>query len=292
VRFVLNQPVPRAVVIDGNPNRGSQLAGFLRDLGYDPEVELTGNLGFRAAALSADVELILVSFDLFRPGWGLHDTVANLESDARTATIPVFVYGPLNLQYSRPNLEKDYPRVKFIVQPGEAEVLQKQLKGLPPGLTKAERTSYTTEAATLLACVSSQQKSPFAVDLIASEPALSAAISRAETAQAATAILGNIPDPDAQRSLAAVVLDPSRGTDLRTKAASELSRSIHQFGPLITAHQEARFAHMVEEESDLNIQNAVRTVIEALQRPARHSLNQPPGPGGAPALHQTSQPVR
>ena len=65
-RFVINQALPRAVVIDGNPNRGSQLAGFLINLGYDSELELTGNQGFRAAAESADVELILISYDLFR----------------------------------------------------------------------------------------------------------------------------------------------------------------------------------------------------------------------------------
>ena len=34
-RFLSNQALPRAVVIDGNPNRGSQLAGFLINLGYD-----------------------------------------------------------------------------------------------------------------------------------------------------------------------------------------------------------------------------------------------------------------
>ena len=60
----MNQSSPRAVVIDGNPTRGSQLAGFLIGLGYDSELELSGARGFHAAAESADVELILISFDL------------------------------------------------------------------------------------------------------------------------------------------------------------------------------------------------------------------------------------
>ena len=33
-RFVVNQPQPRAVVIDGNANRGGLIAGFLMNLGY------------------------------------------------------------------------------------------------------------------------------------------------------------------------------------------------------------------------------------------------------------------
>ena len=68
-RFVINQALPRAVVIDSNPTRGSQLAGFLISLGYDSELELSGAKGFLAAAESADVELILISFDLFGAGW-------------------------------------------------------------------------------------------------------------------------------------------------------------------------------------------------------------------------------
>ena len=40
---MINQALPRAVVIDSNPNRGSQLAGFLINLGYDSELELTGS---------------------------------------------------------------------------------------------------------------------------------------------------------------------------------------------------------------------------------------------------------
>jgi HEAT repeat protein len=290
-RFVINQPLPRAVVIDGNPNRGSQLAGFLTSLGYDPEVELTGNLGFRAALASADVELILVSFDLFRPGWGLPDTLANLGTDARTAAIPVFIYGPLSVQYNRPNLEKDYPRVKLLVQPGEADVLQKQLKGLPAGLTTPERASYAALAASLLARISAEERSPFASDLTMLEPALSAALSRTETAPLAAVVLGNIPDLQAQRSLAAVILDPSRATDLRVKATSQLVHSIKRFGRLITGHQEARFARMVDEESDPDVRTAAGAVIQALQQLPRRGLIQPTAPAGAPVPVQTSQPV-
>ena len=49
-RFLTHQTIPRAVVIDTNPNRGSQLAGFLIELGYDSDLEQTGSQGFLAAA--------------------------------------------------------------------------------------------------------------------------------------------------------------------------------------------------------------------------------------------------
>ena len=81
-RFATAQSPPRAVVIDGNAARGSNLAGLLKALGYETALELTGDQGFLAAAETADVELVLVSHDLFRGAWGLTDALTNLRADA------------------------------------------------------------------------------------------------------------------------------------------------------------------------------------------------------------------
>ena len=83
-RFIVSQPQPRAVVIDGNPSRGGLMSSALMNLGYVAELERTGSEGFLAAAESADVELILVSYDLHYGDWKLTDTLANIQADART----------------------------------------------------------------------------------------------------------------------------------------------------------------------------------------------------------------
>ena len=264
-RFVINQALPRAVVIDSNPTRGSQIAGFLINLGYDSELELSGAKGFRAAAESADVELTLISFDLFQTGWGLNDTLANFGADARTAAIPVFIYGPLDVQYKRPNLDHDYPGIRFLVQPVDADTLLRQLKGLPARLSEAERAGYASEAATLLARIATEQrKGPLTADLTAAEPALAVALNEAQTAKAAATVLGDVPDPDAQRSLADVVLDPSQAPAIRKQSASELVRSIRRFGRLITAGQEARLATTLREETDPEARASLLTILRAL----------------------------
>ena len=85
--------------------------------------------GFAAAAESADVELILISYDLFQTGWGVHDTLANLTCRLRTTAIPIFIYGPLDVQYKRPNLAYDYPGIKFVVQPADAADAQEAVHG-------------------------------------------------------------------------------------------------------------------------------------------------------------------
>jgi hypothetical protein len=263
-RFVVHQAMPRAVIIDGNPNRGGQFAGFLSNLGYDSEVELTGTQGFVVAAETADVELILVAYDLHGDRWNLTDTLTNLKADSRTAGIPVFVYGPLDLPVMRPNLVRNYPGLRFLVQPGGPALLQQQIRGLPPSLSSAERAGYAREAAALLARIATQPKGPLAADLPAVEPALSAALNNPETGMAAALALGATPEPNAQRSLADVAFDPAQPPALRNQAAIQLSRSIQRFGPLVSAGQEARLGRALAEEPDPNVQASLQNVARVL----------------------------
>ena len=267
-RFVNNQAVSRAVVIDSNPTRGSQLAGLLLALGYDSELELSGAKGFVATTETADVELILISFDLFRAGWSLSDTLANLQADSRTAAIPVFIYGPLDVQYKRPNLDLDYPGIKFLVQPIDAPTLLQQLTGLPAPLGEAERAGYAREAAQLLAQIATQrQEGPLTPDLTAAEPALAISLGDAGTASPAATALGEVPDPDAQRSLMALVLDPAQGPAIRQQSASQVVHSIRRFGPLVTAGQEAQLMTSVREELNPDMRAELVKIVRALRPP-------------------------
>jgi len=264
-RFAIHQSLPRAVVFDGNPNRGSQFAGFLINLGYDSELEMTGSRGFSAATETADVELILIGYDLFGDRWNLNDTLTNLKADSRTAAIPVFVYGPLDLATKRPNLARNYPGLRFLVQPGGAGLLEQQLKGLPPSLSPAERAGYAREAAALLARIATQRKGPLTADLAAVEPALAVALRSLETGSSAAATLGEVPVPDAQRSLADVALDPSQAPAPRSQAAARLLRSIQRFGPLISAGQEARLSRTLLGEGDTEVRAGLQNVLSALK---------------------------
>jgi len=264
-RFVIHQSLPRAVVIDGNPNRGSQFAGFLINLGYDSELEMTGSHGFIAATETADVDVILIAYDLHGDRWNLNDTLTNLKADSRTAAIPVFVYGPLDLPVMRPNLARNYPGLRFLVQPGDAGLLQKQLKGLSSPLSPTERAGYAREAAALLARIATERKGPLTPDLAGVEPALAVALGNLETGSSAAAALGEVPNPDAQRSLADVVLDPSRAPAPRRQAATQLVRSLQRFGPLMSADQEARLGRTFSEESDAEVRAGLQNVINALK---------------------------
>jgi hypothetical protein len=260
------QASPKAVVIDGNPNRGSQLTGSLKELGYETVLETSGDRGFQAAVNSADVELVAVSYAQAHGAWNLIDILTNLKSDARTATLPVYIYGPLNLEQDRFNLLDSFPGARFLVQPMTAPILESLLGGRPAKFGKADRAAYAREATLLLARIAGQPKSPYLPDLVTSEPALTLALNQPETSQAASIALEAVPDQDAQQSLAAVVLDPSRPGELRRDSASRLARSIQRFGPLVAADQEAQLDTQYRQETDPQFRAALGLAIASLRK--------------------------
>lgn len=284
-RFVTAQSPPRAVVIDSNPARGSQLVGSLRGLGYETVLESRGDQGFLAAADTTDIELVLVSYALHgERTWSLTDILTNLKSDARTADLPVFVYGPLSLELNRPNLPLDFPGVRFLVQPMTPEILEKLIGGRPSRFSGGDRAGYAQQATALLAQIAQQPHSPFEHDLKAAEPALMTALSQPATSMAASTALGDVPDSRAQRSLADVVLDPSRPVDLRRNSASQLVRSVKQYGPLVSADQETRLAMVSHSESDPPLRTVLESAVTALRSWSQKHRTLPQGarvPGAA-----------
>lgn len=268
-RFATNGAAPRAVVIDGNLTRGGQLVGLLKELGYDPRLAQTGAEGFQVAAERADIELILIDPHMIDGSWRLVDTLSNFRADARTAGTPIYIVGTLSQQAALDATMANYPGVKFLVTPTSPAILEQQLGGRPMDLSDAERTTYANEAAALLAQIAARPGNPFETDLRRAEGALSTALNIPSTSLAAATALGDVPDADAQRGLADLVLDPSKPAALRLSAAGQLARSVQRFGPLVTADQEVKLVAALDDEADPALGTALAAVVGALRpRPA------------------------
>jgi HEAT repeat protein len=271
-RFVSGEATPRALVIDGNMARGGQLTGYLKELGYDPILAPTGADGFRRAAETADVELILLDCHLIQGEWRLIDTLSNLRNDARTAGIPIWIVGPLNLDRKLNALRSNFPGVKVLLRPDSAALLEQQLGGRPRGLSDTERADYAREATALLAQIAGRPGSPFEPELSSAETVLTAALNTPASEPAAVALSG-VATPNAQRGLADVVLDPSKPAPMRQSTAAVLVKSIQRFGPLLAADQEVRLVAAHDTESDPNVRAALAAALGALHpRPALAGL--------------------
>ncbi len=290
-RFLLNQSRPRAVVIDGNPARGAQVAGALRGLGYEASVEATGERGFHAATESADVELLLTAHDQPAGSWDLLDVLSILRGDARTSGLPMFVYGPADLPIRRPNLGRNYPGVKFIVYTSEPADLERQIGGRPSRLSDEERMSQAKSAAEALARIAARPRSLFAPDLATARETLSSAIGLHGVEASVAETLGEVPSPQAQRSLADAVLDASRDPALRRAGARKLARSIQRFGPLLAADQEVKLDAAFREEDDAELHTGLGMVLGALRRTNPGSERPYEGPEAGGGLAPASAPT-
>ena len=91
------------------------------------------------------------------------------------------------------------------------------------------------------------------------------ALSQPATSLAASTVLGDIPDAKAQNTLADVVLDPSRPVELRYNSASQLTRSIKRFGPLVSADQEVKLASNAKPETDPQLRSLLASAVSALR---------------------------
>jgi HEAT repeat protein len=274
-RFASTGSEPRAVVIDGNANRGSQVVGFLKMLGYDAQLASTGEAGFRLAAEVADVELITIDPDLVQGSWRLLDILANLRADAKTAGIPVFLVGPLSLRDAvAPKLES-FPDVKYLVTPTESVLFKRQvehalasLRARP--LSAKERADYASAAAELLGRIAANPASPFRGELGTAAPSLSIAFNTPATSKVAAKALGELATVDAQRDLADTLLNPSKPSDLRVAASNALVKNIQRFGPLMARDQERRLVTLLDSEADPAVVDALAAVAQALRpKPAR-----------------------
>ena len=150
-RFVTAQSPPRAVVIDGNPTRGSQLAGFLglwatsgpgdhRRSGL-PGRRRDRRRRARPGQLRPDPRCL-----------GLDRHPDQPQERRADRELPVYVYGPLDLEIKPAQPALDFPAVKFLVQPVDAATSREAARRQAvEAFTDAERAGYAREAATLLA---------------------------------------------------------------------------------------------------------------------------------------------
>jgi CheY-like chemotaxis protein len=275
-RFVAAGAAPRAVVIDGNPDRGSLLVGYLKGLGYDAQLASTGEQGFRMAADSVDVELIAIDPNFVQGHWRLTDTLANLRADPQTAGIPTFVYGPLpHIDRLTPMLGS-FPGVRTLVTPSRMDLFQAEvargLAGLRARpLSAEERAAYAREAASLLARVASRSGGPFETGLVLAAPSLMLALNNAAIAPDVVKALGEVPRTEAQRALGDVLLNPSNDPGLRVAAGEALARSLRRFGPLLAPEQETRLAAELDQAEEPTLRTALSAVVGALKPKAASS---------------------
>ena len=281
-RALSGDVVPTAVIIDPNVQRGSTMAGFTRQMGFDALYARTGQEGFLAAAERATPAFILVNLNVSR--WPLSQTLANLRADARTQGIPVIVYGPPEGEWRvppgdsgvytyfrgpRPNdptlavtrTLAEVPGTAYIVETTTQAAFMMQMRPALAAmqaepLSPAELSESRAVAAFWLAQIADMQRQDI-FPLKNAEPALVGAIADPALVGNALVALSAIPTATAQRAIAGIVLAPATNSGLQTNAAGTLADHARRYGLLIDDETVASLNSLWASTADAELRSAL-----------------------------------
>jgi len=257
----------RAVVIDADTGRAGEAAGYLGELGYETVIATTGREGFERAASSAGVEVVLVHANCIR--WDLTQTLSNLRADARTASLPIVVYGPDETRNAVARLIARSKPALFIAESSTSSDFHRQFAPFSrerrsPPLTPQERTQQKNSAAYWLAAIATG-RGPAIFDVSVAEKDLSLIAEDADVGTNALVALSAISTGSSQRRLAQVATNPQQDVELRQTAAAQLTFHIQRFGLLLTKSEVAEIHSAWVSADNPTVKAALAAVVGVLR---------------------------
>jgi hypothetical protein len=249
------------LAIDPNSDRAATMAGLLGEMAYQPQSATTGQDGFRIAAERGDVELIAIHAACIR--WGLGQTIANLRADARTAGIPIVIYGPESVLVDAERLIEQYPLVGFALN-GDAsfKLGVRQFLGQlqTPPVTEVQRAARTQAAAYWLAHIAGGTRTSI-YDIGPAEEALFNATVDPETAVNAVLALGAVATASSQQRLMEIAVTDAREPGLRESAALQLAFHIQKYGVLLSKQSVLDVRTAWQNATDPALKTALAAVV-------------------------------
>lgn len=226
----------RAIVINPNREESTLLATYLAAEGYDPVQAFTGKEGFTRTAESAGIDLVVIHANV--ADWALTQTLSNFRADARTAQLPIVIYGPEELRSTTARLVKRTGNAMFAGESPAAESFWWQVRPflagrVTPPMSAQQRSDFKAIATYWLANLSAENRSR-SFQLAMAEPELLAIMTDPNLSTNALAALARIGTEQVQTRLATWAVNEQASLELRAAAAAHLVQHIHQFGLLLS----------------------------------------------------------
>jgi hypothetical protein len=257
----------RAIIIDPNEERGAQMGERLGDRGFTSENIRTGREGFIIASSRMDVKLIAIHINSIR--WSLSQTLTNFKADARTASLPIIIYGPANQEYQlletigRTSLSMYMPETIDSVL--FAEQIQQFLASIDtPDLSPEQKKLQIESAAYWLSYIAATRRNDI-YDLTPAETALTSGLSNPELAQKCLLGLSSIATESSQRTLLSSALLVQNSPETRRSAAYQLAYHIQKFGWLLNTQAAGELHDTHESTTDPEVATALAAVIGSLK---------------------------
>jgi hypothetical protein len=267
VRALAGEDIRKAVIVHPSGERGTQLAGQLGELGFNPLLVSTGRSAFKMAAARHDVSLVVIHANSVQ--WAASETVANLRADSRTAAIPILLVGGVAAKPALERLAGQYASIAAVNEAQTSADIDLQgrefFRGMNrEGLSTEELVKYRAEAAEWLRHIASSGRS-HVFPIERAEPRLNELLNDPELITVALDVLAEIASEGSQSSLARVLLDSTADPAHRELAANNLAFHIQRFG-LMASTEQVRAVEMAwANEQDPELRTALGAVVGSLK---------------------------
>jgi hypothetical protein len=248
--------VGRRKVLIGHPRaaEATRIAALYSSLGFEVESATRGSDLCRLAQQSADVELILLSDALDRPG--VHETLQMLRQDIRSASIPVgimvvdpdFERGAKLAQRSDRQTEILYPpNNEAAVRFNNRLILE---HASPYAVSAEVRAEHALAVAKSISNLFTAKHPPNYYEYGRWVPALEKASSVSHLSHVCFEALANIGNPRSQSFLLEQALLPARPLAERRAAAKQFATAVSSYGMHISQKQRLQTVQLYREATD------------------------------------------
>lgn len=250
-----------ALTIDPNGERGATTGSYLATIGYEPLTAESGQDGFKLALDRGDIALIVVHAACIN--WSLTQTIANIRADARTAGIPIVIYGPENIEPKVARLLMDYPLVAFTTE-GDVSIKRGVEQFLArievPAAAAENRGERIRSAGFWFAHIASGRRTEV-FDISSAEDVLFESTAAAEVGINGVIGLGAIATPGAQERLQEIATTPTRPPKLREAAALQLALHVQKHGVLLSKDKVVALKSASDAAQEPDVRRALTAVV-------------------------------
>jgi hypothetical protein len=260
-----------AVVIDNNPVRNNEMAGHLNQIGFEVSPTFSGREGFQATVGQSNVVLVAIHANVIR--WPLSQTVSNLRADARSASLPIVIYGPDWVRKDLRGVLTRNPHIAFVVESATPQNVEAQIGPFlkmaraaaePP----ADRVTRVAEATAWLAYIAGGNRTDI-FRLFPAENALMVVSTNPSLAANALLALAAIPSAAVQQHFEQLATSERLDASLRTMAARHLAAHIQRHGLLLPPDGVRRLEASWTQASDRQLATALAAAVGTLKPNAR-----------------------
>jgi CheY-like chemotaxis protein len=245
-RALAGSAAATVLIGDANSSRAETVAQALRKAGFDAVAVRSGREVMSRLNTASDVDAVLVDSGISYPE--LPFLLGQLRADVNSGLLPVIVTTaerfsestPFERQQKLQRLADHYRNVwvmpaTFSPENLKTAVTTRIAEASGKGVSEEERKASSGLAMYWLKRMATGETPGY--DVRPAEGEIINALNSDDLAVLAIEAVGRFSDPEAQRSLARLVLDRSRRPELRAAAALELERNIEQFGARLTSDQ-------------------------------------------------------